>query len=82
MRFFPHILQSHADRLAVHLERLRYIPETVVKFWMAELSSALEYLHRQRIIHRYVHPQRRCGPPSDVLVPRVAPCLPQRFETR
>ncbi|RPD59655.1 kinase-like protein [Lentinus tigrinus ALCF2SS1-7] len=42
--------------LRFHLERLRYIPETVVKFWMAELSSALEYLHKQRIIHRDLKP--------------------------
>ncbi|KAI0707121.1 kinase-like protein [Earliella scabrosa] len=42
--------------LRFHLERLRYIPETVVRFWMAELSSALEYLHRQRIIHRDLKP--------------------------
>lgn len=40
---------------AVHLERLRYIPEKVVRFWTAELSSALEYLHKQRIIHRCVY---------------------------
>ena len=41
--------------LAVHLERKGYIAENVVRFWMAELSCALEYLHRQRIIHRYVY---------------------------
>ncbi len=41
---------------AVHLERHGHIPEDVVKFWIAELSCALEYLHRQRIIHRYVFP--------------------------
>lgn len=50
------------DIALVHLERLRYIPETVVRFWVAELSSALEYLHRQRIIHRFVFLTRRsCG---------------------
>ncbi|KAH9945005.1 kinase-like protein [Epithele typhae] len=42
--------------LRFHLERLRYIPEEVVRFWVAELSSALEYLHRKRIIHRDLKP--------------------------
>ncbi|TBU33457.1 kinase-like protein [Dichomitus squalens] len=42
--------------LRFHLERLRYIPENVVRFWTAELSSALEYLHKQRIIHRDMKP--------------------------
>ncbi|KAM5537198.1 hypothetical protein V8D89_009131 [Ganoderma adspersum] len=42
--------------LRFHLERLRYIPEKVVRFWTAELSSALEYLHKQRIIHRDLKP--------------------------
>ena len=37
----------------VHLDRLGRIPENVVRFWTAELSSALSYLHRQRIVHRY-----------------------------
>ena len=36
----------------VHLDRKVYIKEEVVRFWIAELASALEYLHRQRIIHR------------------------------
>ncbi|EIW57257.1 kinase-like protein [Trametes versicolor FP-101664 SS1] len=42
--------------LRFHLERLKYIPEEVVRFWMAELSCALEYLHRQRIMHRDLKP--------------------------
>ncbi|KAI0368810.1 kinase-like protein [Pilatotrama ljubarskyi] len=42
--------------LRFHLERLRYIPEDVVRFWVAELSCALEYLHRQRIMHRDLKP--------------------------
>lgn len=37
---------------SVHLERKGRLSEEVVRFWIAELSSALEYLHRQRIIHR------------------------------
>lgn len=46
--FNPHQCAS-----SVHLERKGQIQEDVVRFWMAELSSALEYLHQQRIIHRY-----------------------------
>jgi serine/threonine kinase 32 len=32
------------------------MPEPTVRLWIAELSSALEYLHRQRIIHRDIKP--------------------------
>ncbi|KIK10281.1 hypothetical protein K443DRAFT_670909 [Laccaria amethystina LaAM-08-1] len=42
--------------LRFHLERRGFIREEVVRFWMAELSSALEYLHQQRIIHRDLKP--------------------------
>ncbi|KAH9944848.1 kinase-like protein [Amylocystis lapponica] len=42
--------------LRFHLERLGRIPENIVRFWMAELSSGLGYLHRQRIIHRDLKP--------------------------
>ncbi|KAF4571349.1 hypothetical protein EYR36_008678 [Pleurotus pulmonarius] len=42
--------------LRFHLERKGQIQEDVVRFWMAELSSALEYLHQQRIIHRDIKP--------------------------
>lgn len=37
----------------VHLERNGNLSEPVVRFWMAELISALVYLHKRRIIHRY-----------------------------
>ncbi|KAL0954799.1 hypothetical protein HGRIS_003746 [Hohenbuehelia grisea] len=42
--------------LRFHLERKRHIKEEVVRFWIAELTSAVEYLHRQRIIHRDIKP--------------------------
>lgn len=42
--------------LRFHLERKEFIPEEVVVFWVAELSSGLEYLHRQKIIHRDIKP--------------------------
>lgn len=38
----------------VHLERNAFVSEEVVKFWIAELACGLEYLHRQRIMHRCV----------------------------
>ena len=36
----------------VHLERLGSLPEEVVKFYVAEIGSALAFLHDHRIIHR------------------------------
>ncbi|KAF5342359.1 hypothetical protein D9611_001757 [Ephemerocybe angulata] len=53
--FFVSDLMLGGD-LRFHLERKAYIEEDVVRFWMAELSSALEYLHQQRIIHRDLKP--------------------------
>ena len=49
-------------RLTVHLERKGVIEEAVVKFWVAELASAISYLHKQRIIHRCVPPDIGCAP--------------------
>ncbi|KAF5359219.1 hypothetical protein D9756_003139 [Leucocoprinus leucothites] len=42
--------------LRFHLERRGYIREDIVIFWIAELASALDYLHRQRICHRDLKP--------------------------
>lgn len=36
----------------VHLERLGSLDENTVRFYTAELSSALAFLHEKRIIHR------------------------------
>ena len=38
----------------VHLERLGSLNEETVRFYIAELSSALAFLHERRIIHRCV----------------------------
>ena len=40
----------------VHLERMGSMSEETVRFYMAELSSALSFLHEKRIIHRDLKP--------------------------
>ncbi|KAI0047238.1 Pkinase-domain-containing protein [Auriscalpium vulgare] len=42
--------------LRFHLERLGSLPEDTVRFYMAELSSALAFLHEKRIMHRDIKP--------------------------
>ncbi|KAK7690560.1 hypothetical protein QCA50_005658 [Cerrena zonata] len=42
--------------LRFHLERRGRLDEEIVRFWAAELASAVHYLHRQRIIHRDLKP--------------------------
>ncbi|OJA11154.1 hypothetical protein AZE42_02368 [Rhizopogon vesiculosus] len=42
--------------LRFHLESRGYLGENVIRFWAAELVSALVYLHKQRIIHRDLKP--------------------------
>lgn len=49
---FPSVPHSH-DPYLVHLERKGSLSEHIVRFWMAELASALVYLHKRKIIHRY-----------------------------
>ena len=36
----------------VHLERAGPISEEVVRFYVAELALAIDYLHSKRIVHR------------------------------
>ena len=40
--------------LLVHLERLGSLPENTVRFYTAEIASALAFLHQHRIMHRLV----------------------------
>ncbi|CAL1716893.1 unnamed protein product [Somion occarium] len=42
--------------LRFHLERRGRMEEEIVRFWAAELASAVHYLHMQRIIHRDLKP--------------------------
>lgn len=55
--YYPNRLMHNLSRTSlVHMERQGGIAEDVVRFWVAEIASALEYLHRQRIIHRDLKP--------------------------
>ena len=36
-----------------HLNAKGHFPESVVRFWTAELASGLVYLHNKGIMHRY-----------------------------
>ena len=40
--------------LRFHLERQGNMKEEVVKFYVAEVSLGLHYLHSKKIVHRYV----------------------------
>jgi len=42
--------------LRFHLERLGSIPEDTVRFYVAQIASALGFLHEQRIMHRDLKP--------------------------
>ena len=43
-----------SDAILVHLERLGSLSEETVRFYVAELASALSFLHEKRIMHRFV----------------------------
>ncbi|EIW58698.1 kinase-like protein [Trametes versicolor FP-101664 SS1] len=42
--------------LRFHLERLGSLPEETVRYYVAEISSALSFLHERKIIHRDLKP--------------------------
>ncbi|CAO0792886.1 unnamed protein product [Mucor circinelloides] len=42
--------------LHFHLSRQPYFSEDVIRFWFAELSAAIKYLHLKRVVHRDIKP--------------------------
>ncbi len=55
-----HVLQSIDLVHLVHLERMGSFPEEAVRFYIAELGSALAFLHEKKIIHRFVLSRHIC----------------------
>ena len=49
---FTFISLGAYDVYQVHLERLGSMPEETVRFYLAQLSSALAFLHEMGIMHR------------------------------
>lgn len=54
-------LRSSADQMyvvcvviTVHIDRMGGFEEKAVRFYVAEIALALDYLHSIRIVHRYV----------------------------
>jgi serine/threonine protein kinase len=41
--------------LGFHLLRQKF-DENVIRFWIAELACAINYLHRERVVHRDIKP--------------------------
>jgi serine/threonine protein kinase len=42
--------------LRFHLDRMGQLPEDTVRFYVAEISSGLSYLHSKLIVHRDLKP--------------------------
>lgn len=42
--------------LHYHLSRQSYFSEDTIRFWFAELASAVKYLHLKRVVHRDIKP--------------------------
>ena len=45
--------------LRFHLDRDGYFPEKRIKFYAAEVCSAVAYLHSKNIVHRDLKPDNR-----------------------
>ncbi|KAI7889007.1 kinase-like domain-containing protein [Mucor mucedo] len=42
--------------LHFHISRQTYFSEDIIRFWFAELASAIKYLHLKRVVHRDIKP--------------------------
>lgn len=47
-------VDGHRDSplMSVHLDRAGAMNEETVRFYVAEIVTAVDYLHRKRIVHR------------------------------
>ncbi|KAJ2864151.1 hypothetical protein GGH94_003099 [Coemansia aciculifera] len=43
--------------LRFHMRRQKRLPEGVIRLWIAELASAINYLHTIRVVHRDIKPE-------------------------
>jgi serine/threonine protein kinase len=71
-----HMLLVLITIISVHLERLGSLPEDTVRFYVAQISSALMFLHKSRIMHRYVFDV------SQTLKPELSKRLLKRCQAR
>ena len=60
---FSFLKNANSRLYTVHLDRLTHLPEETVRFHMAELSSALCFLHEKHIMHRFALPSLAPPPP-------------------
>jgi serine/threonine kinase 32 len=69
--FFPFSVLSHAPQLPslVHLERLGSMEENVVRFYVAQLSAGLSFIHEMGIMHRFVSILILPASPHLIIVP-------------
>lgn len=44
--------KTHRSSRIVHLERQGLLSEEVVRFYIAEIALAIDYLHSKKIVHR------------------------------
>src|SRR6266542_3081200 len=56
VRYSPPFLKTvPVNHHLVHLERLGFMSEDCVRFYVAQLSSGLSFLHEMGIMHRLVY---------------------------
>ena len=69
---YTYTLPDNLPLYTVHLERMGSFPEEAVRFYVAELGSALAFLHEKKIIHRFEITRLCCVPdePSHTVISR------------